>query len=212
MLVVPYMFINGYDNMTSSKISITSLWFFFVLVNAYYGGALTMFFVSEITLPFKTIRDVLQVFPSWNLVYLDGNDNYFKLPASQVFRFSTKWLGPLDIHYSKNIFCIHLTFREIQILANIGMKLKQTKKSMLPLVFGKVLKNWKKAKQFYMLCLPFWEEPTKLIPHLFHQSKLLVLKNPPISPCYLQKIHHWYHYLPKLLPKHLRLVNMIALL
>lgn len=90
MLVVPYMFINGYDNMTSSKISITSLWFFFVLVNAYYGGALTMFFVSEITLPFKTIRDVLQVFPSWNLVYLDGNDNYFKLPASQVFRLSTK--------------------------------------------------------------------------------------------------------------------------
>ena len=155
MLVVPYMFINGYDNMTSSKISITSLWFFFVLVNAYYGGALTMFFVSEITLPFKTIRDVLQVFPSWNLVYLDGNDNYFKLPASQVFRLSTKWLGPLDIHYLKNIFCIHLTFREIQILANIGMKLKQTKKSMLPLVFGKVLKNWKKAKQFYMLCLPF---------------------------------------------------------
>ena len=86
MLVVPYMFINGYDNMTSSKISITALWFFFVLVNAYYGGALTMFFVSEITLPFKTIRDVLQVFPSWNLVYLDGNDNYFKLPASQVFK------------------------------------------------------------------------------------------------------------------------------
>ena len=89
LLVVPYMFINGYDDMTSSKISITCLWFFFVLVNAYYGGALTMFFVSEITLPFKTIRDVLQVFPSWNLVFLDGNDNYFKLPASQVFEITS---------------------------------------------------------------------------------------------------------------------------
>ena len=36
-------------------------WFFFVLINAYYGGALTMFFVSEITLPFNTIRDALKV-------------------------------------------------------------------------------------------------------------------------------------------------------
>ena len=58
--------------------------FFFVLINAYYGGALTMFFVSEISLPFQTIEDVLKLFPSWNLVFLDGNDNFFKLPASQV--------------------------------------------------------------------------------------------------------------------------------
>ena len=28
---------------------------FFVLINAYYGGALTMFFTSELTLPFNSI-------------------------------------------------------------------------------------------------------------------------------------------------------------
>ena len=61
-----------------------SLWFFFVLINAYYGGALTMFFVSEITVPFNTLRDVLQVFPEWNLIFPTGADIVFKLPAFQV--------------------------------------------------------------------------------------------------------------------------------
>ena len=61
-----------------------SMWTFFVLINAYYGGAMTMFFVSEISLPFETLRDVLQEFPSWNLMFIDGNDNYFKTPSIQV--------------------------------------------------------------------------------------------------------------------------------
>ena len=88
IIIIPYAFLDYYEYTDGQMIASTSTWFFFVLLNAFYGGALTMFFVSEITLPFKTIRDVLQVFPSWNLVYLDGNDNYFKLPASQVFRFT----------------------------------------------------------------------------------------------------------------------------
>ena len=53
-------------------------------INAYYGGALTMFFVSEITLPFNTLRDVLQAFPEWNLVFVDGEESNFKIPADQV--------------------------------------------------------------------------------------------------------------------------------
>ena len=65
----------------------TSLWMFFLLVNAYYGGALTMFFVSELTLPFNTLRDVLQIFPEWKLVFIVGYEASFKLPADQVFSF-----------------------------------------------------------------------------------------------------------------------------
>lgn len=42
-----------------------------------------MFFVSEITLPFNTIRDALKVFPSWKIMIQDGNDAYFQLPAAQ---------------------------------------------------------------------------------------------------------------------------------
>ena len=83
-LFVPYLFLNRWDNMRANHIIQTSLWMFFVLVNAYYGGALTMFFVSEITLPFNTLRDVLQVFPEWNLVYVKGAESNFKIPADQV--------------------------------------------------------------------------------------------------------------------------------
>ncbi len=34
-------------------------WLLFILVNAYYGGALTMFFSSSPTLPFETLRQVM---------------------------------------------------------------------------------------------------------------------------------------------------------
>ena len=80
----PYFFVPGWDDMKANSIIEVSLWFFFVLINAYYGGALTMFFVSEITVPFETLRDVLKVFPEWNLVFMDGVEAYFKLPADQV--------------------------------------------------------------------------------------------------------------------------------
>ena len=71
--------------MKANSIIEVSLWFFFVLINAYYGGALTMFFVSEITLPFNTLRDVLKAFPSWNFVFIDGLESFLKLPADQVY-------------------------------------------------------------------------------------------------------------------------------
>ena len=86
ILFIPYLFLNRWDNMKANHIIQTSLWMFFFLVNSYYGGALTMFFVSEFTIPFNTLRDVLQVFPEWNLVFIKGSDPAFKIPADQVFR------------------------------------------------------------------------------------------------------------------------------
>ena len=84
VLIVPYFFIKDWEKLRAYHIIELSMWSFFVLLNAYYGGALTMFFVSEITVPFNTLRDVLKVFPEWNLVFLDGVESYFKLPAAQV--------------------------------------------------------------------------------------------------------------------------------
>ena len=49
-----------------------------------------MFFVSEITLPFNTLRDVLQAFPEWNLVFVDGEESNFKIPADQVNSLKTE--------------------------------------------------------------------------------------------------------------------------
>ncbi len=44
---------------------------FFVLVNAFYGGAMTMFFTSEVSLPFQEIRDVMRD-ESWTLIVQKG--------------------------------------------------------------------------------------------------------------------------------------------
>ena len=84
LLFGPFAFFKSYENSAAMKIVAFTGWTFFVLINAYYGGALTMFFVSEITLPFNTLRDALRVFPQWNLIYQSGNDAYFEIPASQV--------------------------------------------------------------------------------------------------------------------------------
>ena len=59
-------------------------WSFFVLINAYYGGALTMFFASEVGLPFETMRDVLKAVPTWTLLHLSGSEAHFEIPASLV--------------------------------------------------------------------------------------------------------------------------------
>ncbi len=52
----PWVVVPKYTDTTASQIVITSGWYCFVLLNAFYGGALTMFFVGEITLPFNNIR------------------------------------------------------------------------------------------------------------------------------------------------------------
>ena len=61
-----------------------SIWFLFVLINAFYGGALTMFFVAELKIPFNSLRDVLKIFPEWNLVIEAGFTDMFKEPARNV--------------------------------------------------------------------------------------------------------------------------------
>ena len=51
-----------------------SSWTFFVLLNAYYGGALTMFFTSEANIPFTSIDDVMEAYPTWKLKMRGGDD------------------------------------------------------------------------------------------------------------------------------------------
>ena len=70
--------------MSANGIMKLSIWFFFVLINAYYGGAMTMFFANENVPPFRNLRDVLQAFPTWNLVFTSGVESNFKGPADQV--------------------------------------------------------------------------------------------------------------------------------
>ena len=76
-LIFPTMFAPTFSNTTSFKVvsSIGSL--FFMLTEIYYSGALTMFFSTEVSLPFETAADVMQTYPSWKLMMQSENDVYF---------------------------------------------------------------------------------------------------------------------------------------
>ena len=72
--------------MTAPRIVKFQLYLSWFLMHAMYGGSMKMFFATDITLPFDSLREVLKAFPTWNLVYMYGNDAFFEVPASQVIR------------------------------------------------------------------------------------------------------------------------------
>ena len=59
-------------------ISSNIIWLCFVPIEAYYGGALTMFFTSEVTLPLETMSDVLEAYPTWTLKVMNGMQMEFQ--------------------------------------------------------------------------------------------------------------------------------------
>ena len=79
-IVVPYSLLSYYEHTESFKLVSLFSWLFFLLINAYYGGALTMFFIGELTIPFNSIEDVMRD-PDWNLKMRVGNDLFFKVKA-----------------------------------------------------------------------------------------------------------------------------------
>ena len=82
--MVPYALVNHYDETDGCTMTVTTAWFFFVLINAWYSGAMTMFFSSEITLPFNTIQDVMRAYPDWKLKMMHGNQVNFVYQALNV--------------------------------------------------------------------------------------------------------------------------------
>ncbi len=63
------------------QIAVMIIWYFFVLLNAFYGGALTMFFTSVASIPFENIRDVIRAYPDWKLMMIKGNDVHYAFRA-----------------------------------------------------------------------------------------------------------------------------------
>ena len=57
---------------------------FNLMLNAYYGGALTMFFTTKQELPFESFRDVLKAIPEWTMIVEDGYTSNFQTQAHQV--------------------------------------------------------------------------------------------------------------------------------
>ena len=49
-------------------------WFFYMLAEIYYEGALTMFFSTKSENPFENIKDVMRAYPDWKLLMQSGTD------------------------------------------------------------------------------------------------------------------------------------------
>ena len=69
----------------------------FTLINAYYGGALTMFFLSHSELPFSNIKEALG-FPEWTIIFREHENIHLKSPAKVVrSKFGTSKENPLFV-------------------------------------------------------------------------------------------------------------------
>ena len=76
-LVIPTMFAPKFSDTGSFKVVSSIGWLFFMLIEIYYSGALTMFFSTEVSLPFETATDVMRAYDAWKLMMQYGNDVYF---------------------------------------------------------------------------------------------------------------------------------------
>ena len=77
ILFIPLMISSKFEKSNCYRLIQSIAFLFFMLIEIYYGGALTMFFASSPVIPFKTISDVIRGYPGWQLIMLSGNDVYY---------------------------------------------------------------------------------------------------------------------------------------
>ena len=96
----------------SFKIIGLSSWGFFILINAFYGGALTMFFTSNPDPPFETLRQAFDN-PDWEVVTMTVS-RFFNPPLLEV---GHSWLALkcwYDV-FGENVYVINFKIFLIDI-------------------------------------------------------------------------------------------------
>ena len=76
-LVIPTLLAPKFTRTTSFKMVTSIGWLLFMLIEIYYSGALTMFFSTEVSLPFETTREVMNAYDDWKLMMQAGNEVFF---------------------------------------------------------------------------------------------------------------------------------------
>lgn len=103
-LLVPQMFIKSqYTNEISHRITIVSAWVLFILINAFYGGALTMFFTSSFRLPFESLIGGLQLFPEWKMLMISGLEFIFERKLTDSSSVINKYWEHLQTEEGKSL-------------------------------------------------------------------------------------------------------------
>ncbi len=81
-------------------VSLTTVFgYFFLLVNAYYGGALTMFFTTKSPLPFENINGLFALIPPWKLLFR------FQLSKTRLRVFVKRTSFILEPEWSPTLRC-----------------------------------------------------------------------------------------------------------
>ena len=65
---------SNWNTKRGNSLMIFTLLIFFVVIRAYYGGALTKFFTVTVSEPFESKRDVMNAYPRYNLMIRVGNE------------------------------------------------------------------------------------------------------------------------------------------
>ena len=81
VFLFPFILVKRYSSTDSYIIVGITGGIFYQLLNSYYGGALTMFFTSEISIPFNNKEDVMKEYPKWKLKSRDGEEVFFQARA-----------------------------------------------------------------------------------------------------------------------------------
>ena len=70
-ILIPFKWNSNFDQANSCFILKTTSWYYFLVIQSFYGGALTMFFANEPSMPFSSVKDVINAYPGNFKVTLD---------------------------------------------------------------------------------------------------------------------------------------------
>ncbi|XP_059083507.1 uncharacterized protein LOC131880816 [Tigriopus californicus] len=80
-IIPPSLLLGNYENTDAYNWASLSAWSFFLLINSFYCGALTMFFSTKAAPPFSQFHEVVQAYPTWILKTPLGSDIFFHAKA-----------------------------------------------------------------------------------------------------------------------------------
>jgi hypothetical protein len=73
------------EDSNGQKLFFITMWYFFVMLHALYGGAMTMFFTQTIHIKFAGLKDVIHAYPDWKLVFMSGTESKFALSDNPYY-------------------------------------------------------------------------------------------------------------------------------
>jgi hypothetical protein len=90
IMITQYVIPNA-DGTNGQTMMFTTLFIFYVVLSAFYGGAMTMFFKSPSDNNFEDIKDVIPAYPEWKLVFLSGEESAFADKATYDSDYANFW-------------------------------------------------------------------------------------------------------------------------